>query len=58
MQKFMELAQLRQSEAEAPLEAMRIEREEASKSAFFHGALHPYSRHSNLSLVPQPKMNF
>jgi len=35
MQKFKELARLRQSETEAPLEAMRVEREESSRSASF-----------------------
>ena len=36
MQKFEELARLRQSEPETSLEAMRVEREESSKSAYLH----------------------
>ena len=56
MQKFKELAQLRQTEAEAPLEAMRVEREEASRSASVHTSS-TCAQHSDLRLAPQPKMN-
>jgi len=57
MQQFMELARLRQTEIEAPLEAMRVEREESSRSASLHGAP-TCARHSDLPLTLQPKMNF
>ncbi len=56
MQKFKELAQLRQTEVEAPLEAMRVEREEASRSASFHGSS-TCAQHSDPRLTPQSKMN-
>jgi hypothetical protein len=57
MQKFEELARLRQSETEAPLEAMRLEREESSRSASIHTAS-TCSRDPDLGLTPQLKTNF
>lgn len=51
MQKFMELARLRQTELEAPLEAMRVEREESSRSASLHSAP-TCARHPDLRLTP------
>ena len=56
MQNFKELAQLRHTEVEAPLEAMRVEREESSRSASLNGSS-TCTQHSDPRLTPQPKMN-